>query len=92
MCQEAYNGTEVHVFETYDQSHFFHMTCLKCQGALLGIVARSPIGMSSVYSITDLTVLDYLQSRGTAGITEDTLLAFHEYLQEKQRFETAMLV
>jgi hypothetical protein len=48
--------------------------------------------MSSIYTVTDLSVLDIVEERGSARVSEEDVLAFHEFLQEKNRFETAILV
>lgn len=92
MCSTAYGGSEVHLFESTPNSHFFHLTCLECQGSLLGIVVVNDLGMSSVYTVTDLSVVDIALKRTPQSISEEDVLGFHEYLQEKHRFETAILV
>ncbi len=90
VCTAAYQGSEGHVLEETSESALVHMTCQSCRSALLALVVTSALGMSSVYVMTDLSVMDTIRLRDAQSVAQDHVLDFHLYLQQPYAFEERM--
>ena len=84
LCETEYDQKGIKTIEKKEGVSLMHCTCKTCHGAVLVLLASTPVGVTSVGMITDLTVKDIKQLKGKAPITEDDVLAFHQFVQQKQ--------
>ena len=85
LCGAVYKASAVATIEEHESGHLVHVTCSKCQNAILAMVMITPIGMNSVGMVTDLSAADVVRFRRRAPITEDELLNFHLFLKRETR-------
>lgn len=81
VCEKDYQTDHVYILEEYGGSHLIHMTCPHCQSAVLALVMISPIGMSSIGMMTDLSMDDALRVRDREPIADDDILTLHTALE-----------
>ncbi len=87
LCGHGYEEDKVNLLEERADSHLVHITCGRCQNAILAMIVLSPIGISSVGMVTDLTARDVVRLRSKLPISEDDLLGFHELLHRPYQLE-----
>ena len=91
VCNTAYRAEQVAVLEADGHNHLVHLTCGACQNALLAMVVVSPLGMSSIGVMTDLTAADADRFRLEPPVSEEDVLSFHQVLQQTHRLETLFI-
>lgn len=74
-----------------NESHLLHIQCRKCLNALLALVFISPMGMSSIGLITDLSFDDALKFKEDGAVTADDVLSAYELLQDDETFFAALV-
>lgn len=84
LCGSDYAASAVAVLEEQASTQLVHLTCPDCANALLAMVMVSPLGMSSVAVVTDLTAADVKRLRCAAPISADDVLGFYQCLQETE--------
>ncbi len=82
VCEKNYEIDHVDILEEHEGSHLVHMTCPNCKGAVLALIVISPIGMSSIGMMTDLTADDVLRMRDREPIVGDDILTLHIVLEK----------
>lgn len=91
LCEATFNPMEARVLGEENESHLLHIQCRKCLNALLALVFISPMGMSSVGLVTDLSFDDALKFKEDAGVTADDVLDTHTLLQDDEAFLAALV-
>lgn len=87
LCSHAYGENQADVILDRDNVHLIHITCPSCKNKLVAILAASPIGMSSVGMMTDLTAEDVIRTQDISPVSEDDVLDFHTLMDKHpQRF------
>jgi|SRR3989338_811325 len=87
VCNTAYRAEQVSVLDAADHNHLVHLTCNACHNALLALVTVSPLGMSSIGVMTDLTAADADRCQRQPPVSEDDVLSFHQVLKEAHQLE-----
>lgn len=90
MCEAAYNPVEARVVGERDDSHLVHIQCKKCSNSILALVLVSPVGVSSVGVITDLTLDDVMRFREAPEVEMDDAILTHAMLHNDQAFLQAL--
>lgn len=91
LCQAAYKIEAMSVITEVDESRLVHMTCHECAAAVLAIVIASPLGMSSIGLVTDLTAKDVKRLYQKDVFTQDDVLAFHSGMQKPGGLESMLV-
>ena len=87
LCKHEFGKEAVSFLEQSKQSHLVHITCPRCQNAVLAVVLISPLGMSSVGVLTDLGAGEVIRLRGRGRISEEDILNFYRVLRKTNNFE-----
>ena len=91
LCDTSYNPMEARVVGEKNDSHLVHIQCRKCANAILALVLVSPVGVSSVGVITDLSVEDVIRFRESDEVGLDDAIATHTLLHHDTLFMQAMM-
>lgn len=84
LCTHEYTKNEVRVLEEQGQTQLLHITCADCQHAMLTFVMTSNLGISSIGMLTDLSMQDVVRMKTYEHtVDEDTVLAWHTFLQQR---------
>lgn len=62
-------------------ANLLHLSCRKCQSALLVFVASDAHGLSSVSVLTDLSAQEALSASKSEPLSADEVLAFHHVVR-----------
>ncbi len=71
--------------ETAD-NHLVHLCCRQCHAAILALVTVTPLGLSSIGMITDLSVADARKFKESESITFDEVIDFNLNLKNHSLF------
>lgn len=71
--------------ETAD-NHLVHLHCRQCQAAILALVTVTPMGLSSIGMITDLSVADARRFKASEPIEFDEVIALNLNLKNNSSF------
>lgn len=82
LCQFGYNTDALSILEQKEGTNLLHITCPSCLHAVLVVVMVSPMGMSSIGVLTDLSRQDMTLLKQRLPINEDEVLDFHTYLSK----------
>ena len=91
LCQKAYNKTALRILLVEAGSHLAHVTCKKCQLAMLAVIVFSTVGMSSIAMVTDLNVSDVERLKKKNAFESDDVLDFHRLMSTSQEWERMIL-
>jgi len=83
LCKTDYDLGDMVVLQEGENTHLVHATCPHCQNAILSLVMISPLGLSSVGVMTDLSPDDTLRLKDKKNISDDEVLDFHIFLRKK---------
>lgn len=86
LCETHYNPTEAQIVGESENSHMLHITCKKCQNAILACVLVSQGGVHSIGLVTDLNFEDVLKFRSAPDISVDDVLDMHGAFEDEKRF------
>lgn len=82
---------EASTVEEIDGSHLMHLHCQQCQAAILALVTVTPMGLSSVGMITDLSVTDVRKFKESEPIDFDEVIALNDNLKNYSLFYQTLL-
>ncbi len=87
VCKSAYGKDQIDDIVDQENVHLVHITCPTCQNMLMAVLAASPMGVSSIGMLTDLTADDVIRVHDISPISEDDVLDFHAMIsRQPQRF------
>ncbi len=89
LCKTSYDPLEAKVLSERDDAHLLHISCRKCENAVLALIFISSSGISSVGLITDCSYDDVVRFREGNEVNADDAIAFHE-LMGRGNFITAL--
>lgn len=81
ICKLGYEQSDMKVIDESDEAFYVHVRCQKCENAVVAVMVISPLGMSSVGVLTDLTDEDCARCYAYEPISQDDVLDFHEWLR-----------
>lgn len=91
ICNIAYEPKMFQAVDENNGAHLLHGTCAICHQSVLVLIMTSPMGISSVGMVTDLTTQDIRRMSRKQSISEDELLSFHSLLTHERVFEQSVL-
>lgn len=77
---------EASVVEETGESQLMHLHCRQCQAAILALVTITPLGLSSVGMITDLSVADARRFKESEPIDFDEVISLNLNLKNHSLF------
>lgn len=80
LCQATYNPLKTQIMAERDDSHLVYLECRQCGSAVMALVTTGGAGLSSVGAVTDLTSQEIIDSPHRDVVTEDDVLALHQWL------------
>lgn len=83
VCKGAYRADQKNILEERNSAHLVHITCQHCSNAIVAVIITTPMGLSSVGMLTDLTAEDVSRLSHRGSWSEDELFACHVLLKEK---------
>lgn len=86
LCQSKQSAMEANILEETDESHLIHLRCQNCQTAILALVTITPLGLSSVGMITDLSVIDAQKFKEAESLEYDEIIDLHLLLKNQPSF------
>lgn len=91
LCSHNYKDNKAVVLEENKDSHLVHITCPKCNNAILAMVVISPLGMNTIAIITDLSAKEVANFKRRPPVSEDELLSFHQFIQQQNKLEKIII-
>lgn len=92
VCSEEYDDEAVQVLEDRETSSTIHVACESCHNAILALVLSTPVGMSTIGILTDLTAADYERTNSLPLLTEDDVLNLYSCLKSGDALEKRLRV
>lgn len=86
LCEAHYHPREAQLVGEAQNSHLLHITCQKCQHAIIALILVSAGGVSSVGLVTDLSYEDTMKFREAPVVSADDVLEVHESLRRDRLF------
>lgn len=83
LCKAKYSHSQASVLEESDVRTVFHLTCSKCNSAVLAFVSDSQQGIVSLGVATDLTRQEAKEILGSKPIDSEQVLRVYENLNNK---------
>lgn len=83
LCKAKYENSKTVVLEETNNRTVFHLTCNKCQSALLAFITEGKQGVISVGMVTDLTVGEARETFKRNPINKEEVLKMYKYLNNK---------
>ena len=80
FCRSKQAGFVTSVISESRDAELVHARCSICQGALVALLFSTGPIISSIGLVTDLSLEDVSRFQASTAITEDDLLALHEWL------------
>lgn len=81
LCQATYNPLKTQIMAERDDAHLVYLECRQCGSAVMALVTTGGAGLSSVGAVTDLTTQEISDLPLRAAVTEDDVLALHQWLE-----------
>ena len=91
LCRKDYTEEALSLIEERDGASLVHVTCSSCHNAVLAVVMVSPLGMSSMGVVTDLSIDDVAHFRGRDIFSQDDVLDFYSAIQHRGALERAVV-
>ncbi len=83
LCKTKYDNSQTFVLEEGVSRTIFHLTCSKCQSALLAFITEGKKGVVSLGMATDLSVEEARQMFKKSPISKEEVLTVYKYLNNK---------
>ncbi len=83
LCKAKYSHSQASVLEENDARTVFHLTCGKCNSAVLAFVSDSQQGIVSLGVATDLTSQEAKKILGSKPINSEQVLEVYEHFNNK---------
>ena len=80
LCNTKYGHSQASVLEDSEARTVFHLTCKKCNSAVLAFVSDSQQGIVSLGVVTDLTSWEAKKIFKSKSIDSEQVLKVYEYL------------
>ena len=86
LCQAKQGAMEASTVEETADNHLVHLHCRQCQSSILALVTVTPMGLSSIGMITDLSVADARRFKESEPIDFDEVIALNLNLKNHSLF------
>ncbi|MFA4819085.1 MAG: hypothetical protein WC621_04545 [Patescibacteria group bacterium] len=83
LCETPGKPVNARILEERPAGDLIHIQCSNCHSSILALVVNSPLGVTSIGLITDLTSDDVLRFKDKGGVTADEVLQAHQLLYKK---------
>lgn len=83
LCKAKYDSSQTFVLEEGVNRTVFHLTCSKCQSALLAFISEGKKGVVSLGMATDLSVKEAREMFEKPPVDKDEVLKVYKYLNNK---------
>lgn len=90
LCQAKQNAMEANILKETVESHLVHLRCRQCQAAILALVRVTPMGLTSVGMMTDLSVADVHKFEEAEPIEFDEIIDWHLLLKNSSELPQAL--
>ncbi|OGH71741.1 MAG: hypothetical protein A2921_00050 [Candidatus Magasanikbacteria bacterium RIFCSPLOWO2_01_FULL_43_20b] len=87
VCKGDYRADQKNILEQKNEAHLVHITCPHCSNSIVAVIVTTPVGLSSVGMLTDLTAEDVSRLSHRGPMNEDELFASHLLLKERNLSE-----
>ena len=77
VCKGAYRADQKNILEERNSAHLVHITCPHCLNSIVAVIVTTPIGLSSVGMLTDLTAEDVSRLSHRSSLSADEFFACH---------------
>ncbi len=83
LCEAKLNPVKAELVEEREDMNVLHITCSRCKGALIVVLAQTNAGMSSVVMVSDLSYQDVCSFKHKDALSADQVIDIHQLLQDK---------
>lgn len=83
LCKAKYNHSQTVVLEESNNRTVFHLTCGKCESAVLAFITEGKQGVVSLGLATDLSALEAQAILKKSPIDKEEVLEVYKYLNNK---------
>src|SRR5690606_24858519 len=85
LCSEQYQPFQANIVEEKAEAQLVHIQCHKCQSAIVALIVKGQIGLTSVGLITDLNSADVEKFKDAPAISEAQVFEAFETLTNKPK-------
>jgi hypothetical protein len=82
ICGTAYNPIEARVVAEKEGAFLLHTNCKKCGSSVVATLIASPMGISSIGLVTDLTYNDVIKFKDSGKIEVNDVLDVYKFLSD----------
>lgn len=83
LCKAKYNHSQTIVLEESNNRTIFHLTCEKCESAVLAFITEGKQGVISLGLATDLNAGEAQTLLKSGPIEKEEVLEIYKYLNNK---------
>ncbi|MFA6183699.1 MAG: hypothetical protein WC682_01190 [Parcubacteria group bacterium] len=83
LCKAKYDNSQTFVLEEGASRTIFHLTCSKCQSAILAFITEGKQGVVSLGVATDLSMEEARSMFKKNPINKEEVLKVYKYLNNK---------
>lgn len=84
ICNTTYDYRRLKILAEREQHLLTYIDCGQCGGAILSILTVSPMGLTAMGLLTDLSSDEVLDSDSRWPVTSDEVLEFHSQLDQDE--------
>lgn len=88
VCRQAYTPEGIAIIRRETAVRILHLTCMKCESALLACIRTVEAGMALVGVVTDVSAPEASRLIFGTTIGENHIFAFHRLLSTPRAIET----
>ena len=81
-CQAKFEQLDTAIITESKDAELVHVKCRSCQGSLVALLFSTGPLISSIGLVTDLSQEDVVRFQQANEVSEDDLLAYHEWLRQ----------
>lgn len=84
VCNTTYDFRRLKILAEREQNLLTYIDCSQCGGAIVSILTISPMGLSALGLLTDLSSEEVLDADSRQSVTSDEVLDFHAALDQDE--------
>ena len=81
-CRAKYERLDTVIITESKDAELVHVKCRSCQGSIVALLFSTGPLISSIGLVTDLSQEDVVRFQKASELSEDDLLAYHEWLRK----------
>jgi hypothetical protein len=92
LCNAKYEPEEASLVHESEGGYLFHVDCRRCGSSILAAVISGKMGLNSIGLVTDLTRADVKKLAQARRVSDDDIIATHQFLKKHRGSLAEVLV